>query len=144
MKKLFIIWSSCLLALSACHNEASEHDEKNEHDSTLAEMQKKQVSFAKIENLPVGIDTLFGKEPSKEVGYYKFSFPRTDLKIQLDGVTVDPRLAFTSWFSFAPVDQGKEAMLMGDLVLLETELPGVEKKLVEDGINITAIHNHLL
>jgi len=145
MKKLMIICSSCLMLLLACHDEASEHDEKKENDSTMTGMAGNQpVSFAKIETLPAGMDTVLGKEPSKEVGFYKFSFPRSDLKVQLDGITVDPRLAFTTWFSFAPMDQGKDAMLMGDMVLLETELPGVEKRLTDDGINITAIHNHLL
>jgi Domain of Unknown Function (DUF1259) len=104
----------------------------------------KPASFSKIESFPAGIDSVFGKEPSKEVGYYKFSFPRADLKVQLDGVTIDSRLAFTTWFAFAPTKDGKDAMLMGDMVLLETELPKVEKKLIEDGINVTAIHNHLL
>jgi len=145
MKKLMIICSSCLMLLLACHDEASEHGEKKENDSAMTGMAGNQpVSFAKIETLPAGMDTVLGKEPSKEVGFYKFSFPRSDLKVQLDGVTVDPRLAFTTWFSFAPMDQGGDAMLMGDMVLLEKELPGVEKKLTEDGINITAIHNHLL
>ena len=145
MKKLLILCSTSLLLLFACHNESSDHDEKNEHDSTMNKMQNdKPASFSKIESLPAGIDSVFGKEPSKEVGYYKFSFPRADLKVQLDGVTIDSRLAFTTWFAFAPTKDGKDAMLMGDMVLLETELPKVEKKLIEDGINVTAIHNHLL
>jgi hypothetical protein len=145
MKKLLILWSSSLLLLFACQNKAPDHDEKNEHDSTMNKMQNdKPVSFAKIETLPTGIDSIFGKEPSKEVGYYKFSFPRADLKVQLDGITVDPRLAFTTWFSFAPMKEGKDAMLMGDIVLLENELPKVERKLIEEGISVTAIHNHLL
>ena len=81
MKKLLILWSSSLLLLFACQNEAPDHDEKNEHDSTMNKMQKdKPVSFAKIETLPSGIDSIFGKAPSKEVGYYKFSFPRADLR----------------------------------------------------------------
>ena len=62
----------------------------------------------------------------------------------MDGVTIDFRLAFTTWFAFAPMKEGKDAMLMGDMVLLENELPRVERKLIEDGINVTAIHNHLL
>ena len=145
MKKLLILCSSCLVLLYACHDEASEHDEKKSNDSTMVGMQTSQpVSFTKIESLPSGMDSVLGKEPSKEVGFYKYSFPRGDLKVQLGGVAVDPRLAFTTWFSFAPMKEGKNAMLMGDMVLLETEVQKVEKKLTEDGINVTAIHNHLL
>ena len=101
-------------------------------------------SFGKIETLPEGIENIFGKMPSKENGFYKFSFPRTDLHIMLDGVQVDPRLAFTSWIALMPFDSTGNSMLMGDLILKESELKNVLKKLDEKGIDISAIHNHLL
>lgn len=101
--------------------------------------------FKKIENLPAGIETIFGKMPSKENGFYKFSFPRQDLNVMLDGVKIDPRFAFTTWFAFMPQDSaGTSGMVMGDVVLLESEFKNVLKKLDEKGIDISAIHNHLL
>jgi hypothetical protein len=101
--------------------------------------------FKKIENLPIGIENIFGKMPSKENGFYKFSFPRQDLSVTLDGVKIDPRFAFTTWFAFSPTDSsGTAGMLMGDVVLLESEFKNVLKKLDEKGIDIAAIHNHLL
>ncbi|MDB5199121.1 MAG: hypothetical protein JWO92_1084 [Chitinophagaceae bacterium] len=101
--------------------------------------------FKKITYLPAGIENIFGKMPSKENGFYKFSFPRQDLKVMLDGVKIDPRFAFTTWFAFMPQDSaGSSGMLMGDVVLLESEFKNVLKKLDEKGIDIAAIHNHLL
>jgi hypothetical protein len=101
-------------------------------------------TFNKIETLPAGIENIFGKMPSKEKGFYKFSFPRTDLNVMLDGLKIDPRFAFTTWFAFMPTDSVGDGMLMGDVVLKESEFKNVLKKLDEKGIDIAAIHNHLL
>jgi hypothetical protein len=62
--------------------------------------------------------------------------------VTLDGVTIRPALALGGWAAFSPMGRG--AMVMGDLVLLETEINPVMAKLLEGGIEITAVHNHLL
>jgi hypothetical protein len=101
-------------------------------------------TFSKIEVLPAGIENIFGKMPSKENGFFKFSFPRTDLHVMLNGLEIDPRFAFTTWFAFMGSDSLGNGMLMGDVVLKESEFKNVLKKLDEKGIDIAAIHNHLL
>jgi hypothetical protein len=75
-------------------------------------------------------------------GVHKWGLPRTDLNITVDGITLKPTLALGTWLAFMPADDG--AMFMGDLVLTENELSPVMKRLIEDGIEITAVHNHLL
>ena len=75
-------------------------------------------------------------------GIYRVGLPRTDLKVTLDGVELRPTFALGSWVAFAPM--GKEAAVMGDLVLTENEVPAVMRKLQQGGIQITALHNHLL
>ncbi len=75
-------------------------------------------------------------------GVYRVGIGRTDLKVTLDGVEIKPSLALGSYLAFQKM--GKEAMVMGDLVLLQEEINPVMKKLIEQGIAITAIHNHLL
>ena len=75
-------------------------------------------------------------------GVYRVGLPRTDLHVTLDGVEIKPTLALGSWLAFQSM--GGEAMVMGDLVLTETEISPVMKKLAEGGIEITALHNHLL
>lgn len=75
-------------------------------------------------------------------GVYRIGLPRTDLKVVLDGVELKPALALGSWLAFR--FHGDRAMVMGDLVLTAGEVSPVMKKLAEEGIEITALHNHLL
>ena len=75
-------------------------------------------------------------------GVYKVALPRTDLHVTLDGVTIKPGFALGGWVAFAPEDKG--AMVMGDLVLTQDEVPVVMRSLVTSGFEITALHNHLL
>jgi hypothetical protein len=62
--------------------------------------------------------------------------------VTLDGVTIKPAMALGGWVAFKPM--GGEAMVMGDLVLLESEINPVMLKMIEGGLDITAVHNHLL
>lgn len=75
-------------------------------------------------------------------GVYRVGLPRTDLHVTLDGVELKPALALGSWLAFRTTDD--MTMVMGDLVLTDTEVNPVMKKLAEGGIEITALHNHLL
>lgn len=75
-------------------------------------------------------------------GVRRYSFPRSDLGVTLDGVRLKPALALGSWLAFQPM--GKEAMVMGDLVLTDAEVTPVMTELLKGGITITALHNHLL
>jgi hypothetical protein len=75
-------------------------------------------------------------------GVYRVGLGRSDLKVTLDGVQIRPTLALGSYLAFQKM--GGEAMVMGDLVLLHEEVNPVMKKLIEGGIDITALHNHLL
>ncbi|HEX5326632.1 MAG TPA: DUF1259 domain-containing protein [Acetobacteraceae bacterium] len=75
-------------------------------------------------------------------GVYRIGLPRTDLHVTLDGVDLKPTFALGSWLAFRP--DGGSTMVMGDLVLTEAEIAPVMTKLAEGGIEITALHNHLL
>lgn len=79
---------------------------------------------------------------SQPDGAYKFGLPRADLKVTVDGVQVKPALALGSWLAFS--NPGQDAMVMGDLVLSEDEVPLVMSALQEEGLHITALHNHVL
>ncbi len=74
---------------------------------------------------------------------YRIGLPRSDLKVTLDGVTLKPALALGSWLAFRSMGD-HDAMVMGDLVLTQPEVNPVMKKLAEGGVEITALHNHLL
>ena len=74
-------------------------------------------------------------------GAYRVGLPRSDLNVTLDGITLKPTFALGSWVAFLPM--GGNAMVMGDLVLTEDEVGPVMKSLSENGIEISALHNHL-
>lgn len=88
------------------------------------------------------VDEAMGRSAAVTQDVHRYGFPRTDLSVTLDGVTIKPSLALGGWVAFKPM--GNQAMVMGDLVLLETEINPVMAKLIEGGLDITAIHNHLL
>jgi hypothetical protein len=89
------------------------------------------------------VEQALGKEGMAQPGgSYKFALPRSDLKVAVDDVQVQPALALGSWLAFKPM--GEAAMVMGDLVLTEAEIEPVMLKLERGGIQITALHNHLL
>lgn len=76
-------------------------------------------------------------------GVRKYVWPRTDLRVELDAVTVEPALALTSWAAFLATRAG-EAMAMGDLVLTGPEVNEVVRELQSGGLEVLAIHNHLI
>ena len=75
-------------------------------------------------------------------GIYRVGLPRTDLKVTLDGVELKPGFALGSWLAFEKM--GDQGMVMGDLVLTMDEVTPVMTKLAAGGIEVTALHNHLL
>jgi hypothetical protein len=88
------------------------------------------------------VDAAMGKTAAVSGEVHRYGLPRSDLHVTLDGVTIKPALALGGWIAVAPMDG--EAMVMGDLVLLESEITPVMTKLLDGGLDITAIHNHIL
>ncbi len=88
------------------------------------------------------VDETLGRKPAVSADVHRYGFPRTDLSVTLDGVTIKPALALGGWVAFKPAHGG--AMIMGDLVLMETEIDPVMTKMIASGLQITAVHNHLL
>jgi hypothetical protein len=88
------------------------------------------------------VDETFGRKPALSGDVHRYGFPRSDLSVTLDGVTIKPALALGGWVAFKPAHGG--VMAMGDLVLLESEINPVMAKMLASGLEITAVHNHLL
>jgi hypothetical protein len=102
------------------------------------------VGFAQAQEVDwTKVDDAFGRKAAAVGGdVHRYGFPRTDLTVTLDGVTIKPSLALGGWVAMKPAHGG--VMAMGDIVLLETEINPVMAKLIASGLEITAIHNHLL
>ena len=89
------------------------------------------------------IEQLTGLKGSlnKEEGVFKVTVPRSDVPISVDGWRMPPFMGLTSWAAFT---QGKkaEAMVMGDLVLMQDEVNPVMSAALDAGLSVTALHNH--
>jgi hypothetical protein len=87
-------------------------------------------------------DALGRKGTLNPGGVLKFSFPRSDLRVVLSGVILKPALALGTWVAFKRI--GDHVMVMGDLVLLDSEVGEVLGSLQQNGVEQTALHNHLV
>ncbi|MGB8803572.1 MAG: DUF1259 domain-containing protein [Chthoniobacterales bacterium] len=93
------------------------------------------LDTAKIDNLT----GLKGKMNEKE-GVYKITFPRDDVKIAVGGWTMPPFMGLGTWAAFTETKNG--AMVMGDTVLFEDEVNPVMSVALDNGLSVTALHNH--
>lgn len=90
------------------------------------------------------VETALGRKGAMQPGnVIKFSFPRSDLAVTVGGVTLAPALALGSWVAFERGSDGK-AIAMGDLVLTDAEVGPVMRSLQQNGVEQSALHNHLL
>jgi hypothetical protein len=90
------------------------------------------------------VEDIFGFPPANlPGGVARFNMPRKDLHVTLGGVEVKPGLALGAWAAFHHIGD-TDAMVMGDLVLTEDEVAPVMKALHDGGVEVTAIHNHLV
>jgi len=90
------------------------------------------------------VDAALGRDGKDAPGEArKYSFPRSDLVVTASGITLHPALALGSWAAFRRNPKDSHAMVMGDLVLLPSELNPVIRALARGGLSVTAIHNHL-
>src|SRR5262245_10109655 len=104
--------------------------------ASAASAQDKKLDTAKIDELT----GLKGKLNEQE-HVYKVSSPRTDIKVSVDNWQMPPFMGLTSWAAFMPGMKG-EAMVMGDLVLMQDEVNPVMSAALDEGLHVTALHNH--
>jgi hypothetical protein len=88
------------------------------------------------------VENVFGKKGNVQGDVFKITFPRSDLSVKVGSVKIEPALALTSWVAIMKI--GNENMMMGDLVLLDSEVAPALEKLTSSGLEVTAIHNHLI
>ena len=101
------------------------------------------LAFAADDGWQAQVGEALGKTGSTTPGgVYRVGLPRSDLKVSLDGVELKPGFALGGWLAFEKM--GEQGVAMGDLVLTEDEVTPVMTKLAAGGIDVTALHNHLL
>ncbi|MGH7493646.1 MAG: DUF1259 domain-containing protein [bacterium] len=88
------------------------------------------------------IEKVFARKGAAQGEVFKVAFPRADLKVTVGQVSIEPALALTSWIAFKKTKG--HTMIMGDLVLLDAEIAPVIAKIVASGLEVTALHNHIV
>jgi hypothetical protein len=89
------------------------------------------------------VQEILGRKGEVDKGVLLVKFDRTDLQVTKGGVAVSPDLVFDCWYGFWPLKNGT-IMLMGDTCVREDELPAVEQEVQRQGLDLTALHNHLI
>lgn len=94
------------------------------------------------ETMRTSIDQLTGAKGTytAEEDVHRVSFPRSDLKVKIEGRPAHPFMGFGSWAAFTPAHGG--TMVMGDIVLLEDEVSPAMSAALDSGLEVTALHNH--
>ncbi len=92
------------------------------------------------------IDAVLQRKGSLNGGVYRVTFPRRDLDVRIGTMRLEAGFALTTWAAFVPMagHQSRFAMLMGDFVATESELPAAQSALLENGIGVTGVHNHVV
>ena len=88
------------------------------------------------------IEKITGIKGKSNNGEYKITVPQNDLNIEVDGFKIIPAMGLGTWIAFTPTKDG--AMIMGDIILTETDLKPVQQEVIKQGLTITAIHNHFV
>lgn len=135
-----IIAVSVYLLLFSCSPKQERENDKEMHAQSAAHNAEK----IELESLDIQVieNALRGFKGTENNGEYKVTIPQNDLQIIVDGFQVIPPMGLGSWAAFAPAKEG--AMLMGDVVVTETDLWSVQQEVIRQGLTITAIHNHFV
>jgi hypothetical protein len=131
---LIAFWYSCNLH-SQTNSIATSHSHDGDNDTIYCAPGNSKLDIQKIEQVT-------GMKGVEKNGEYKITVPQHDLNVVVDGFKIIPPMGLGSWAAFTPC--GDTAMLMGDIILTETDLAPVQQEVIKQGLSITAIHNHFV
>jgi Domain of Unknown Function (DUF1259) len=103
----------------------------------------KKVEMGTVKPLDItSIEKITGMKGKESNGQYKITVAQNDLNVTVDGFKIIPPMGLGSWAAFSPTPDG--AMVMGDIILTETDLAPVQQEVIRQGLTISAIHNHFI
>jgi hypothetical protein len=88
------------------------------------------------------IEKIMGFKGKSNNGEYKITIPQNDLDVKVDGFKIIPAMGLGTWVAFTPAEKG--VMVMGDIIVTETDLAPVQQEIIRQGLTSTAIHNHFI
>lgn len=124
--KLLYTLLAASIAATQCSSPSSDKEESKE---------VRALDIAKIESI-------LGMKGTEKNGEYKVTVPQNDLNVVVDSFKIIPPMGLGSWTAFTPTSEG--VMIMGDIVVTETDLKQVQQEVISQGLTVTAIHNHFL
>jgi hypothetical protein len=124
-----------IIVFMACNEQVATADTKEKKDTISCPPGSSKLDIAKIEQIT-------GMKGTEKNGEYKITVPQNDLHIVVDGFKIIPPMGLGSWAAFTPC--ADSAMVMGDIILTETDLAPVQQEVIRQGFAITAIHNHFV
>lgn len=127
-----------LLAISAFLLKYSVAQQANSKESKMEGMNMKNPTPLDT----AAIEKIMGTKGKSSNGEYKITIPQNDLAVEVDGFKIIPAMGLGTWIDFSP--SGNGAMIMGDIVLTETDLKPVQQEIIKQGLTISAIHNHFI
>src|SRR5215207_6974892 len=138
MKRFFVLLFGSIL-FAACNQqsttEATADSTKTKNDVIACPPGSSKLDIIKIEQIT-------GMKGVEKNGEYKITVPQNDLNIIVDGFKIIPPMGLGSWTAFTPC--ADSAMVMGDIIVTETDLAPVQQEVIRQGFSITAIHNHFV
>jgi hypothetical protein len=138
MKSFVALFTAVMLLIACGQNQAVS-------DNNIADegIKKDTISCPPGSKLDIQkIEQITGMKGTEKNGEYKITVPQNDLNIMVDGFKIIPSMGLGSWAAFTPC--ADSAMVMGDIIVTETDLQPVQQEVIRQGFSITAIHNHFV
>jgi hypothetical protein len=137
MKPAFYLVVISICSVTACNGPIAKEDKGNN------EMKKDTISCPPGSKLDIQkIEQITGMKGAEKNGEYKITVPQNDLNVVVDGFKIIPPMGLGSWAAFTPC--ADSAMVMGDIIVTETDLKPVQQEVIRQGLMVTAIHNHFV
>lgn len=133
IRSLFLFFA--IIIFVACNEQVTTAGTQEKKDTISCPPGSSKLDIAKIEQIT-------GMNGTEKNGEYKITVPQNDLHIVVDGFKIIPPMGLGSWAAFTPC--ADSAMVMGDIILTETDLAPVQQEVIRQGFAITAIHNHFV
>jgi hypothetical protein len=131
---------SCLLFMLCLLLASATGAQETAKERSKAEKRALRKGKAPLDTL--AIERIIGIKGKVNKGEYKITVPQHDLSITVDGFKIIPPMGLGTWIAFTPAPGG--AMVMGDIIVTETDLKPLQQEIIRQGFSITAIHNHFV